>query len=113
MKEALDKYFDEAPEQHKEVMKNLRILFLNNDLNITESYKWSRPVYGCPKDFAYIKYAKKHVTLGFYDASILNDPMGKLEDEGLKMKHLKIKYWSEVDQNEIAHWILVSAKAAK
>lgn len=111
MKEALDKYFDEAPEQHKEVMKNLRSLFLNNDLNITESYKWSRPVYGCPKDFAYIKHAKNHVTLGFYDASILFDPEQKLEGEGKNMKHLKIKKWSEVNVSKIQTWISSSAKS--
>jgi len=110
---ALETYFQNVPAEHSQIVTELRKMFLNSDLGVTESYKWSRPVYGCPKDFAYIKYAKKHVTLGFYDASILNDPMGKLEGEGLKMKHLKIKYWSEVDQNEIAHWILVSAKAAK
>lgn len=109
----LTSYFENAPVEHAQILIELRKMFLNSNLGITESYKWSRPVYGCPKDFAYIKYAKKHVTLGFYDASILHDPSGKLEGEGKNMKHLKIKKWSEVDEHEISNWILTSANAAK
>ena len=44
-----------------------------------------------------MKGAKKHLTFGFWRGIELDDPQGKLEGSGEKMRHLKIKSLQELD----------------
>ena len=39
----------------------------------------------------YIMPQKKHVNLGFFYGAVLNDPEGKMEGTGKKMRHIKIR----------------------
>ncbi|HHG85931.1 MAG TPA: DUF1801 domain-containing protein [Bacteroidetes bacterium] len=60
--------------------------------------KWAQPVYETKEGpFCFMKGAKKHLTFGFWRGIELDDPQGKLEGSGEKMRHLKIKSLQELD----------------
>lgn len=48
---------------------------------------------GCVEDapFAYINVFTKHVNLGFFYGTNLPDPLGLLEGNGKRMRHIKLK----------------------
>jgi hypothetical protein len=51
--------------------------------------------------YAYIAPQAKHVNLGFYYGSLLNDPTGLLEGAGKNLRHVKIRSLSEVSSKEL------------
>jgi hypothetical protein len=104
MNAEIDKYISEAIPEQKEIMLKIRELAWAAVPQLKEDFKWSRPIFGKNKDFAYLKTAKAYLTLGFYDASVLSDPDGKLEGTGKNMRHLKIKKVSDMDTNLIKLW---------
>ncbi|CAN5222023.1 hypothetical protein BH09BAC1_BH09BAC1_02960 [soil metagenome] len=104
MNELVTQYINEAPEEHKQIMQEVRQLLHQAVPQVQESFKWSRPVFGTDKDFAYFKAAKSYVSLGFYDASKLNDPNGLLEGTGKAMRHIKIKKAADIDRELMLGW---------
>lgn len=57
------------------------------------------------KNFAYLRFAKKHITLGFYNIDKIQDPIYLLEGEGNTLKHIKIKNSTEIDGAVISKWL--------
>jgi hypothetical protein len=53
----------------------------------------------CVQDapFAYIGTYKAHVNVGFFRGAALKDPVGLLEGEGKRMRHVKLKPGSPID----------------
>ena len=63
------------------------------------------PVFNNGKDFSYLRFAKKHVTLGFYNIHKLKDPNNLLEGKGNTLKHIKLHGLSEHLQGQIIKWL--------
>ncbi|CAN5379033.1 hypothetical protein BH23BAC3_BH23BAC3_19740 [soil metagenome] len=103
-------YINSAPEDQKKIMGILRRLIHQSVKNVSEEYKWSRPVFCSDKDFAYLKTAKKHVTLGFFNFEKINDKDNQLEGSGKEMRHVKIKSMNDVDEEKLKDWITAVAK---
>lgn len=101
----VSKYIENSPEEQTEIMKQLRQLIHENVEDLTEEFKWSRPVFRSKKDFAYFQSNKNHVNLGFYSGfENLGDPNGLLEGGGKMMRHLKLRKASEIDSELLANW---------
>jgi hypothetical protein len=96
-------------EKHKETLEALRQLVHDTVPNLTEEFKWSRPVFRSDKDFAYLKTAKAYVTLGFFQFDKLDDPKGLLEGTGKDMRHIKIKSVQDIDKGLLTEWFKVAA----
>ena len=60
---------------------------------------------GHNKKNAYLRFAKKHITLGFYHIDKNQDPNHLLECEGNTLKHIKIKNLQEIDRAIISKWL--------
>lgn len=89
-------------------METIRLLIHKNVENITEEFKWSRPVFKSTKAFAYIEANKNYVNLGFYkDFEKLNDPEEVLEGTGKTMRHIKLKSISDIDFKRLSEWLMV------
>jgi hypothetical protein len=71
----------------------------------TEEFKWGRPVFRIQKDFAYLKTAKNYVTLGFFNANRLHDPLSLLEGTGKEMRHVKLKSIDDINSPLISDWL--------
>ncbi|MER2997663.1 DUF1801 domain-containing protein [Pontibacter populi] len=75
----------------QDILKTIRQLIHDTVPQVTEEFKWGRPVFRTNKDFAYLKSAKAYVTLGFFNFQKLNDPHNRLEGTGKDMRHIGLK----------------------
>jgi hypothetical protein len=104
MNTQISDYINNAVEQHKLIMTRVRAILHEAVPGVKESYKWSRPVFGTTRDFAYLKTAKNHVTLGFYNFRKLVDKNNLLEGAGKDLRHIKIKTVGDIDENLLKEW---------
>lgn len=98
-----------AADKHKETLEALRQLVHDTVPNVTEEFKWGRPVFRAAKDFAYLKTAKAYVTLGFFQFDKLDDKNGLLEGTGKDMRHIKIKNAQDINRELLCEWFKSAA----
>jgi len=98
-------YFNNATEEQIAVLNLLRKLIHDTVANVSEEIKWNMPVFNNGKDFAYLRFAKKHITLGFYNIDKIQDPDNLLEGEGNTLKHIKIRNSAEINSKIISQWL--------
>ena len=72
---------------------------------VLEKVKWNMPVFNNGKDFAYLRFAKNHITFGFYNIDKIQDPDNLLEGEGNTLKHIKIRSKNEIKPTVLADWL--------
>ena len=98
-------YITKASVEQIATLETLRQLIHETVENVTEEIKWNMPVFGKTKDFAYLRFSKKHITLGFYHIDKLIDPDNKLEGEGNTLKHIKIIQLDNKQKQQIEKWL--------
>jgi hypothetical protein len=98
-------YIENAPKEQIIILETLRKLIHETISDVSEEYKWGFPVFAKTKDFAYLRFAKKHITLGFYNIDKIEDPDNLLEGEGNTLKHIKIRNTDEINSKLIARWL--------
>ncbi len=105
MNEQVSGYIAQAPDEQRKIMEAVRKLVHATVKDVREEFKWGRPIFTSTRDFAYFKTAKAHVTLGFTQASKLNDPDGRLEGTGKNMGHIKLRTMADVDAALLKKWL--------
>lgn len=101
-------YINKAPKDQQEIMNAIRLLVHQSVKNVTEEFKWSRPIFKLKKDFAYLQSNKNHVNLGFYIGfQKLNDPKGLLEGTGKTMRHIKLRTVKDIDSKLLKEWFAI------
>lgn len=104
-------YINNTPKEQQEIMNNVRNLIHQTIKNVSEEFKWNRPVFRLKKDFAYLQANKNYVNLGFYkDFEKLNDPNGLLEGTGTTMRHIKLKTINDIDSKLLKDWFITVTK---
>lgn len=98
-------YIASAPEEQIVILDTLRKLIHETVGGVSEEIKWGFPVFATTKDFAYLRSAKKHITMGFYNIDKIQDPRNLLEGEGSTLKHIKIKSLGEINRSVISKWL--------
>ena len=98
-------YLNSATEEQIAILNVLRKLIHDTVANVSEEIKWNMPVFNNGKDFAYLRFSKKHITLGFYNIDKILDPDNLLEGEGNTLKHIKIKSEHEIKRDVISLWL--------
>jgi hypothetical protein len=88
----------------QEILQTIRQLIHETVPQVTEEFKWGRPIFRTNKDFAYLKSAKTYVTLGFFNFQKLNDPGNRLEGTGKDMRHIKLKTITDIDRDLLTEW---------
>lgn len=101
----VSEYFDNAQEEQIVLLEAVRKLIHESVENVSEEIKWGFPVFAQTKDFAYLRYAKKHITLGFYHIDKIKDPDNLLEGVGNTLKHIKIKSIDDIKTTVISEWL--------
>jgi hypothetical protein len=97
-------YIEKAPGEHQRIMEDIRKIIHDTVPDLTEEFKWSRPVFKTNKDFAYLKVAKSYVTLGFNNYQLLRDEGNRLEGTGQDMRHVKLKSVDDIDHELFTEW---------
>ncbi len=98
-------YIDRASDEQIVILETLRKLIHESAMGVSEEMKWNMPVFAKTKDFAYLRFAKNHITLGFYNINKIKDPDNLLEGEGNTLKHIKIKSEKDIKQKIISEWL--------
>ncbi len=98
-------YIHKASEEQIVILEELRQLIHESVKNVSEEIKWGFPVFASGKDFSYLRFSKKHITLGFYNIDKIKDPDNLLEGEGNTLKHIKIKSKDETRKEVISLWL--------
>jgi hypothetical protein len=98
-------YIYKASEEQIIILETLRKIVHDTIDNVSEEIKWNIPVFNNGKDFAYLRFSKKHITLGFYKIDKLIDPDNLLEGEGNTLKHLKIRSVNDIKPKIISEWL--------
>ena len=111
MNEQVTAYISKAPSEQREIMELVRSLIHESGPDITEEFKWNRPIFKSAKDIAYLQASKNHVNLGFYGGfEKLNDPDGLLEGTGKTMRHIKLRTVSAIDKALLSEWFTILSK---
>ncbi len=105
MNEKVTQYIENSIESQQSILIELRNLIHSLTPNVSEQYKWSRPVYAIDKDFCYLKTTKKHVTLGFFEFEKIETNKHLIEGSGKSMRHIKLSDVGEIEQLNIARMI--------
>jgi len=98
-------YISKATEEQIVILETLRKIVHETIENVSEEIKWNMPVFNNGKDFAYLRFAKKHITLGFYKIDKLIDPDNLLEGEGNTLKHIKLRSVDDIKPKIISKWL--------
>ncbi len=98
-------YIDNATEDQIVILEAIRKLIHATVEDVSEEIKWKFPVFAKGKDFAYLRFAKNHITLGFYNIDKIKDPDNLLEGEGNTLKHIKIKKSDDIKSKIISQWL--------
>ena len=98
-------YIYKATEEQIVILDMLRKLIHETIAGVSEEIKWGFPVFAHLKDFAYLRFSKKHITLGFYNVDKIHDPNNLLEGEGSTLKHIKIKSAEDLKEEIISEWL--------
>ncbi len=98
-------YIAKAAEEQIPILETLRNLIHNTIDHVSEDIKWNMPVFNNGKDFAYMRFAKKHITLGFYRIDKIQDPDNLLEGVGHTLKHIKITTLENELESQIIKWL--------
>lgn len=86
----VDKWIINLEPNLREIANVLRDVIFKAEPAITESVKWSRPVYSHNGNICSIDPAKDHLNLGFFEGANLPDPEGLLEGTGKEHRHIKV-----------------------
>lgn len=106
MNQKVTHYINNAPEEQKQIMMQIRDLIHRSVKNVTEEFKWSRPVFRQQEDFAYLQANKNHVNLGFINFQTINDFDGILQGTGKNMRHIKLSDTSDINNDLLAGWFI-------
>ena len=87
-----------------EALRNL-VLEAEPDPDAIGAIKWGNPTYEKQGRVCYLAATKSYVSLGFFNGAGLTDPQGRIEGTGRKMRHVKVRALSDIDQQQFAAWI--------
>ena len=97
MSSDVDSWLMSAADQQRPQLVTLREIILSSHPGITESLKWKQPCYALNGLFCYLQRAKTHVTLGFQQGTLMDDPGKVLEGDGAQMRHITFPPGAGID----------------
>lgn len=98
----LEAWFDEAPDEQREMLTKTRSLIRSLGADDVEELKWGRACYSAGRAlFCYLQGTSKHIALGFQHGASLTDPAGLLQGTGVEMRHVKLNPKKAPDWNAV------------
>jgi hypothetical protein len=115
----IDRFLEAYPPEIRDLTNQARALVASVTPDATETLKigWKVLWYGFGKkmaeQFAVIMPTKNHVSLGFSHGAELPDPSGRLEGEGKKIRHVKLRTSADLDDPAITTLLRVEVALAR
>jgi hypothetical protein len=108
MNHLVTEYIEKATPVQKKLMEQIRLILHENLENLTEEFKWSRPIFKTSQNIAYFQSNKNHLNLGFYvESQDLPDPDGVLEGNGKVLRHVKFKSEDDFKPALLKEWFQI------
>ena len=101
----VDDYVATLPADQAAIAEALRGVVRTAVPEATESIKWAQPVYDLNGPMAWMKGFTNHVGFGFWRGTELDDPDGRLDGDGDRMRHVKLRTVADVDQARLTAWL--------
>lgn len=102
--QSIDDYIESLPDWRGEVVASARDAIVGAAPDATASIKWAQPVFEAQGPFAYIKAFPRSVNIGFWRGTELDDPNGRLEGDGDRMRHVKLSGPAQLEPKQLADW---------
>lgn len=111
----VNNYIASLPEWSKEIGNKLREIILSASSNIIEDWKWNHPNYNCHGMLCGIWAFKEHVTLVFFQGTLINDKYSVLlsNPDNLHNRHIKFTDVSQINPELIQDYLLQSIENNK
>ncbi len=106
----VDEYVKSLKPDQVEIVSTLRKVILQAAPQAKESFKWAQPVYEQEGPFCYIKAFSSAVNFGFWRGVDLDDPGGRLEGSGNRMRHFKLTQAADIDEKLITRMVKQAVK---
>ena len=106
----VENYIGDLEGWQAQVTAQLDRIIMEVEPKASKVIKWAQPTYESDGLLCYFKAFKTHINFGFFRGSELDDPKGILEGTGDKMRHVKLKYQQELDENALKALIISAAK---
>jgi hypothetical protein len=101
----VDSWMAELDPSVRQIAQAVRGLIEDTSPGLTESVKWSQPVYSGHYDVLYIGATDSYVKLGFFRGGYLSGAAHGLDGDGKSMRHIKIKAPEDLDMAQLTAWI--------
>lgn len=103
MDKKVKEYIEKQPSPQKEVIKEIRAIFIKTLPNPEEKSAWGAITYARGK--FYIAAMKTRVHVGFAVGGLSKDEIKFFEGSGKSMRHIKIDSPDEIDQKNLVKLI--------
>lgn len=97
MATSVEAWIEQGSARQRAQLTELRSILMATVPDAVESLKWGQPCYVRRSLFCYLQCAKTHVTLGFQQGAVMNDPHGVLRGAGKQMRHVTFEEGDELD----------------
>jgi hypothetical protein len=109
----VETFIQRATPPVRPLLRQLRKIVRDTLPGAREEIKWGRPVYSLRRIVCYLAAAKDHASLGFYRGADLRAPNVRLEGEGKKLRHIKVRQAEDIRPRVIARLLRQAARLDK
>jgi hypothetical protein len=101
----VDEYIESMEGWKADVAGQLREIVTGAAPEAKESIKWAQAVYEVNGPFCYFRAFKTSINFGFWRGVDIDDPQGRLQGSGEKMRHVKLSGPEDVDAETFAGYV--------
>lgn len=106
MKPEVDDWLSELTDPQREIAADLRALIHEEAPALREEFKWGQPCYYGRAMVCHLQKARGHVSIGFRQGALMDDPGGLLDGTGREMRHVKIRLGALPDRETLSRFLL-------
>lgn len=106
----VDEYVASLPTDHAAIVNELRAIVKSAAPKVTETYKWSQPVYEANGPMIWIRAYKSYVNIGFWRGTEMEDKYNLLEGDGDRMRHVKLGSVKDIKKGALTSYVKQAVK---
>ena len=106
----VDEYIAAFDDWRTDAMKRLREVVKEGAPHSAVAIKWAQPVWEWNGPMIWMKAYPKHVNIGFWRGTEMDDPKKVLQGDGERMRHIKITTEDEIPADALRELVKQAVK---